>query len=82
MSETDMLHDLLTSDPNEPATKGHLLLFRAEVKSEFKTVRTEIGALSQRMDERFRGVDENFKRIDSSIQLLALEVGKLAQSRK
>lgn len=47
MAAPDLLNDLLSSDPNEPATKGVVLLLRAEMKSEFKAVRSDLELVKQ-----------------------------------
>lgn len=66
--ETTLLNDLATSNPGEPATKGLVLLLRAEMKSEFKAV-----------DLKFEQIDKRFEKIDGSLELLAQQVSVLSQ---
>ena len=42
MKEVTILSDLATTNPNQPATNGLVLLLRAETQSEFRTLRTEM----------------------------------------
>jgi outer membrane murein-binding lipoprotein Lpp len=45
MTDKDMMDQLLNGNPNDPATLGMLLIFRAETKYEFRTIRSELGIL-------------------------------------
>ena len=53
---SDLLDDLLSSNPNEPANKGIVLLLRTEIRSDFKSLRTE-------MNQRFEQVDPDSSRL-------------------
>ena len=63
MLNTDLLTDLLSTNPNEPATKAVVILLRAEMQSEFKLVRSEMNQMESRMM--------------SSMDLIARQVAKL-----
>ncbi len=63
MAETDILQDLLESNPNEPVSKGVVLLLRTEMKSEFRTLRQEM--------------DQRFDRLEHSLELIAQNVTTL-----
>lgn len=73
MSDTDLLNDLLMSDPNEPATKGLLLLMRAETKSEFKKVHIELKTIKSEIVDIHTKIDK----MDRSIEFIAQQITKL-----
>ncbi len=87
--QTDFLDDLLTSHPNEPATKGVVLLLRSEMKSEFKTLRQEfgwlreeVGSLRQQMgstDQRVSSLEVQFAQFQKSLELVATQVALILQ---
>lgn len=43
MSHSDLLGELLSGNPNAPATMGSLALLRMETQYEFRTLRSEVG---------------------------------------
>jgi chromosome segregation ATPase len=63
MNMSDIVSDLLSANPNEPASQGAVLLLRNEVRSDFKALRTE-------MDQRFAHVDRTMTSI--SVQVATL----------
>ena len=71
MSNSDLLNDLLDSDPNEAATKGIILILRAETRSEIKAMRTEFeryrDASNARMDKFERSVDAVAQQINKML---------------
>ena len=71
MAETDLLNDLLSTNPSSPATSGTVLLVRTEMKSEFKTLHTEMG-------QRFEKVENRLDKMDSNIELIAQQVAVLS----
>ena len=73
MTEVDLLNDILSSNPNEPAPKGALLLLRTEMKAEFRSVKDKLA----QHDERFNQHDERFNRLDRSLDLIAQQVAIL-----
>lgn len=80
MSESDLLNDILSSNPNEPAAKGALLLLRTEMKSEFGEVGRRFDRVDQRLDRVEKRLDEHdarFDRIDRSLDLIAQQIGVL-----
>jgi len=54
----------MNADPNQPATNAAVLLLRAETRSEFRGLRSEVGAGFARTEERFRLIDERFSQMD------------------
>jgi hypothetical protein len=78
MTETDILNDLLTSNPNDSASKGIILLLRAEMKSEFRTTHTKFGIIETRLDQ----VEQRLDRIENSLELIAQNVSLLVQDRR
>ncbi len=70
MTPSDLLQDLLSSNPNDPASKGSVLLIHAEMRSEFRSLR-------QDMDQRFGEVNQRLNRLESSVQLIAENVATL-----
>ena len=80
MTETDLLNDILTSNPNEPAAKGAVLLLRTEMKSEFKTVGLKFDGIDQkfeRIDQRFERIENRLDHIDDSLELIAQQIAIL-----
>ena len=57
MTEVDLINDILSSNPNEPAPKGALLLLRTEMKSEFRDVRTQFNEVHQQLGLINRSLD-------------------------
>lgn len=80
MSQTDLLADLLSSNPNEPASKGIVLLLRTEMKSEFKAVRADIAELRAELGGVKSDVStlkSDVAQIKNSLNLVAEQVAYL-----
>ncbi len=73
--QTDFLDDLLTSNPNEGATKGLVLLLRTEMKSEFKALRADFQALGS----EFQTLKAQVTRVEKSLDLVATQVALILQ---
>jgi predicted nuclease with TOPRIM domain len=83
MTETDILNELLTANPNEYATKGMLLLMRAEMKSEFKAVHTKLDQLDGRLsnlESRFDNLESRFDQLQGRLDKLEISVEFIAQN--
>jgi chromosome segregation ATPase len=65
MAETDLLSELLHSNPNEPAKNGTVMLLRMETRSEFKALRSEM--------------NQRFDRIEQIIGIQQGDIGTLKQ---
>jgi len=70
MAEIDLLSNLLSSNPNEPASKGEVLLLRAEMKYEFKTLRLGLDQKFAGLDQRFAQIDQRFDRNEGLLREL------------
>lgn len=80
MTEVDLLKDLMNSNPNEPAAKGTVLLLRAEMKSEFKTVREKLelhDRCFEHLNHEFKEVKHEIHTIKNSLELVAQQVAIL-----
>jgi chromosome segregation ATPase len=80
MVEADILSDLISSNPNEPARNGALLLLRAEMKSEFKIIRSDLALLTGRMDgfeSRMDGLGSRMDKLESRMDGLESRMDKL-----
>ena len=78
MSQTDIINDLLTGHPNEPASNGVVLLLRAEMKSEFKTVHQKL----DQHDARFDAVDKRFDEMDKQFVGIHKQLGGINEQIK
>jgi hypothetical protein len=70
MSHTDVLNVLLSSDPNEPAVKGELLLLRVEMKAGFRTLENRLENVEKDLGE----VKEQLSLNTKSLNLVAEQV--------
>ena len=78
MSENELLNNLLSSNPNDPATNGVVLLLRAETKSEFKTMRLRFDKVESRLDKienRLDKVEGRLDKIETQVTIIAQQVG-------
>ena len=69
----DILNDLLSSNPNEPASQGVILLLRAETKSEFKAMRAEIAQIDQKVGQ----LDAKVTHMGESVEMIAQQIAVL-----
>ena len=74
MSQTDIIHDLLTSNPNEPASNGVVLLLRTEMNSEFKTARQKLEQHDAQFVEIKDEMRQQFKSIHDSLEMIAQQM--------
>ena len=85
MSQTDIINDLLTGHPNEPASNGVVLLLRAEMKSEFKTVHQKLDQHDARfdaVDKRFDEMDKRFDEMDKQFVGIHKQLGGINEQIK
>jgi predicted nuclease with TOPRIM domain len=90
MAETDLLGNLLSTNPDEPAKNGVVLLLR-EMKSEFKAFRGDFGRLEGRqskledrmeaLETRMSGLQDGINDIKKSLELIAQQVVRLLEAR-
>lgn len=79
MSEIDLLNDLLNSNPNAPAAKGEILLLRLEMKSEFKSLRSELDQRFGWIDQKFVEVDRRFGRVEQRLDKVEQRLDRIDQ---
>ena len=79
---TDILSNLMNSDPNEPATRGELMLMRAETKSEFRTMGSRIDRVEQRLGVLEKDVGEmkvTIKQIQTTLDQVIGSINMIAE---
>src|SRR5689334_2806655 len=72
MPENDFLADLLNSSPNEPATKGTLLLVYTDTRSQFRT-------LSSEMNRKFDKIHTDMSNLMPMVTATASQVATLVE---
>ena len=76
----DLVNELLTTHPAEPVTSGVVLLLRAELKSEIKSLRREMNQRFDALGFEITGMKSDISNLKSDITTMKSDIAELKSS--